>query len=108
MNWFEESSETVDSVPALDNKRHAAYANVFLRTTDGRHVLRDMLSHAGQFDAERYPKEDATTYLILSGFMSVIKKRCGIDDQMSIIDAMAEAGQKYMNVVPEEKEEGIL
>ena len=108
MNWFEEDSKFVDMSPALDNKRHAAYANVFLRTTDGRHVLRDLLIHAGQFDAEKYPIEDAATYLILSGFMSVIKKRCGIEDQMSIIDAMAETGQKYMNVAPEEKEEEIL
>jgi len=108
MNWYEEDSAIVDANPVLDRQRHEAYASVFLRDINGRHVLRDILIHAGQFDAENYPAQDAQTFFVLSGFVSVIKKKCGIIDQQELIDAMAVVGQKHLIEIPERKERELL
>ena len=108
MNWHEVDSAVVDNDPVLDRQRHEAYSEVFLKSITGRYVLRDILIHAGQFDAENYPAEDAMTFFILSGFVSVIKKKCGIIDQQEIVDAMAVVGQKYLVKTPEVKEREIL
>jgi hypothetical protein len=108
MNWYEVDSSIVDKDPLLDRQRHEAYANVFLKTDNGKQVLRDILIHAGQFDAENYPAEDAQTFFILSGFVSVIKKKCGIVDQMELIEAMAAVGQKYIIKMPVVEERDVL
>lgn len=102
MSWLDQRQQ-VDGDTDLINERQKDYYDVFLATEAGRRVLLDLMWESGLIEVECGALNDfnARRHLILSDFMATIKRKCGINKPMAVIEAEAAIAELFVAIRPE-------
>ena len=109
MMWIDRRNE-VNGDASLINARKKDYFDVFLATDAGKRVLLDLMWESGLIEVECSALNDfnARRHLILSDFMAMIKRKCGINKPMAVIEAEADIAELFVATEPEPEEENDL
>jgi len=92
--WHEMSAAECEADPEALQQRAADYFNSFLASEGGRRVLFDIEREGFFFDLD-VRAEDALAHLMLTSFVRLIRRKCGITDQMAVIRAESDVARGF-------------
>jgi hypothetical protein len=98
MTWYE--ADDIEHNPEALRQRARDYHDALLATPGRRAVFMDIMR------AEIRNSDDALYQLALYDFVSEIKRKCGINDPLAVLEREAEVSARFEpDVAPREKED---
>lgn len=108
-NWWQMTDDDVEAEPQTQLDRQRAHRQTFMVALHGKHVFANMRRMAFTYSVPGASvSEEAVGRMALVDFMDRIRELCGVEDELAVIDAEAQASQFYEAPEEEKPEPDLL